>query len=35
MVSNWTSYYLAEAKKIGPWSIEIVEELKEGLAKNQ
>lgn len=34
MLSSWTSYYLAKAKKIGPWSIRIVEELKEGLAKN-
>lgn len=34
MISSWTSYHLAKAKKIGPWSIKIVEELKKGLAKN-
>jgi len=34
MISSWASYYLAKAKKIGPWSIKIVDELKKGLTEN-
>jgi len=34
MLANWTSYYLALAKKIDPLSIKIVDELKERLAKD-
>lgn len=34
ILSSWASYYLAKEKKVGPWSIEIVEELKKELAKD-
>jgi glucose/mannose-6-phosphate isomerase len=34
ILASWTSYYMALAKKIDPWSIKIVDEFKERLAKN-